>query len=127
MGLQQKGVEEAVPGYKENSFALPFGIWPKDHETVKKGEYQGASYDIKGVLLVGSEPIPSPADVKYDPYALQRVQAIQSELDRVLGRFQRHPEQRYVSDGDPNTITFPGSLSARLNKAAVGNKTVRAY
>ena len=127
MGLQQKGVDEAVPGYKENSFALPFGIWPKDREMAKRGEYQGTNYDIKGVLLVGSEPIPSPVDVKYDPYALQRVQAIQSELDRVFGRFQKHPEQRYISDGDPNTITFPSSLSARLNKAAVGNKTVRMY
>lgn len=127
VALQQEGVLEAVPGYQQRSFALPFGIWPKDRDLVKKGDYLGTSYDYKAVLLVGSEPIPSPFDVKFDPYALPRVQAIQSELDRVLGRFQKYPEQRYISDGDPDTITFPTSLSATLNKAAVGSRTTRTY
>jgi len=40
-------------------------------------------------------------------YHLPRIQAIERELTYWLTYFDRHPDQRFVSDGNPNTITLP--------------------
>ncbi|MCL4425834.1 MAG: hypothetical protein M1553_10450, partial [Firmicutes bacterium] len=66
-------------------------------------------------------------DSRFNPYRLPRVQAIQSELDRWLDYFARHPEERYVSDGDASTITIPEKALARLNPRAAAGKTVKTY
>jgi len=45
---------------------------------------------------------------------LPRIQAIERELAHWLGYFERNPGERFVSDGDPDTVTVPAELRDRL-------------
>ena len=50
----------------------------------------------------------------FDPVRLPRIQAIESELRHWLTLFERHTEERFVSDGDPTVVTVPAALRDRL-------------
>jgi len=39
---------------------------------------------------------------------------VESEISRWLDYFDRHPQERYVSDGDPATITIPQGQAPRV-------------
>ncbi len=127
LALAVKEIDQDVPGYKVRTLALPLGVWPTDRSLAFAGAYQGVSYKNDAVLLVGSDPAPSPNDKDFDPEALPRVQVFDHNLDHWLNYLAQHPDERYVSDGDPNTITFPQHLEAQFNSASAGNKTVRSY
>ena len=43
-----------------------------------------------------------------------RIQAVEADLKYWLDHFDRHPEDRYVSDGDPATLTIPRGAGAKL-------------
>lgn len=107
LALQQAKIEEAVPGYMASSVALPFGILPKKGKwLLQKGEYQGKSYDYKVAFLVGSEPTLPPYHKNFDPALVQRVQANDTELKKWLKRIKSNPNEYFISDGDPNTISI---------------------
>lgn len=127
LGLSVKTILELVPGYEMDSLALPFGAWPKDRSLVTEGEYEGVKYRNRGVLLVGAHPAPSPNATNYDPLALPRIQAIESELEKWYSYFDKNPLERYISDGDPNTITYPVQAEGKLNRDSVKGKTVKSY
>lgn len=111
-----KLVEGLVPEYKVETFALPFGIGTKEKEWSVAGNYQDTSYENVAVLLVGSTPAPSPYNKKFDPYALERVQVFEDNLDKWLEYFEKNPEQRYVSDGFDQIITVPETMLENLNQ-----------
>jgi peptidoglycan/xylan/chitin deacetylase (PgdA/CDA1 family) len=122
-----RSIQQAVPGYQVRSFALPLGLWPEDKSLVFEGSYEGATYHHDAVLLVGSDPAPSPFNKEYDPHALPRVQVFADSLERWLDYLDQNPDERYVSDGDPNIVTFPQRLDSQLNQAALKGKTPRPY
>lgn len=127
MALNVKSAVGYAPAAIVDSIALPYGKGPKDKAVLKSGSYEGTAYHNIAALLVGAEPAPSPVVRGFDPYRLPRVQAIQSELDLWLGYFKRHPEQRYVSDGDPDTVTVPKALADKIDKSKLGNAKLRTY
>jgi len=110
----EESVSAAIWPHRMNSLALPFGQLPRDRELARRGEWQGARYNYEAVLLVGAGPAPSPFSTEFDPTALPRIQACDSELGRWLGTFERHPERRYVSDGKPGVISAPQDWLTRL-------------
>lgn len=122
-----RSIQQAVPGYQVRSFALPLGMWPENKALAFDGSYEGVTYHHDAVLLVGSEPAPSPFRKDYDPHELPRVQVFADNLDRWLAYLDKNPDERYVSDGDPDTITFPQRLEPQLNRAALGSKNARPY
>lgn len=114
IALAAREVSRAVPGYTLTSLALPFGVLPDDDYLVEAGSHGETSYQHQAVLLVGAQPAPSPFSNQFRPLRLPRVQASQTELDKWLGHFRTHPEDRYVSDGDPQAITIPDGRSGDL-------------
>lgn len=122
-----RSIQQAVPGYQVRTFALPLGMWPDNKALAFDGSFEGATYHHDAVLLVGSEPAPSPYSKGYDPRELPRVQVFADNLDRWLAYLDKNPDERYVSDGDPNTITFPQRLESQLNQIALGGKSARPY
>jgi len=127
MALNVKSAQAYAPEAIVDSIALPYGKGPKNKALLKSGSYQGTSYNNIAALLVGAEPAPSPVSKGFDPYRLPRVQAIQSELDLWLGYFKRRPEQRYISDGDPDTVTVPKSMADKVDKTKLGPAKLRIY
>lgn len=122
-----KLVEEAVAGYKVRSLALPFGIFPTDKSLASNGSYEGYSYSHKAVLKVGANPAVSPNNHGFDPLSLPRVQASTKELGKWLEYFRKHPEERYISDGNPLTIALPEEKAELLNKESIGDKELIIY
>lgn len=127
MALSVKEAKRYVPNAIVDAIALPYGMSPNNKALLKSGDYEGQRYENIAALLVGAEPAPSPASKDFSPYRLPRVQAIQSELDKWLGYFKKHPEKRYISDGDPRTVAIPQALKSGLDESNLKDKKVRIY
>lgn len=115
-----------------DSVALPYGLAPKDESALKSGRFEEMSYTNIAALLVGANPAPSPVSPDFDPFRLPRVQAVDPSIatfgiDQWIRYFERHPEKRYVSDGDPNTVTVPEALSDMVDQQKLGGKKLRTY
>src|SRR4029453_18984054 len=64
--------------------------------------------------MVAGGAAASPFARTFDPVRLPRVQAVENDLKFWLTHFERNPDDRYVSDGDPDTVTVPGARKDRL-------------
>lgn len=133
LGKPQYLLESLVPGAKINSLALPFGIWPAQEwrEYLYHGQYEGVPYSHDAVLLVGSNPAKPFNHTGYSPQAMPRIRAsnfpdgnLKNFLDNALTRLDK---TRYISDGDPDTITFPQTRMADFNPDSLGDKILRTY
>lgn len=122
-----RDIEKRVPGFKVRAFTLPLGLWPENANLALEGSFEGVSYKHDAILLVGSEPAPSPNHVAYDPLALPRVQVFEDNLDIWLEYLDENPDERYVSDGDPSTVAFPEHLEDQLNPASLGSRQAKPY
>jgi peptidoglycan/xylan/chitin deacetylase (PgdA/CDA1 family) len=127
LALAVKEIQQAVPGYQVRTLALPLGIWPDNRALAFDGSFEGTSYHNDAVLLVGSDPAPSPFSGEFDPHALPRVQVFGNNLDRWLTYLAAHPDEHYLSDGDPDSVSFPQSMASHLSKSAIGKRTARSF
>ncbi|AFD07260.1 putative xylanase/chitin deacetylase [Solitalea canadensis DSM 3403] len=111
-----KEIKAFIPDYEVQSLALPLGERAKNKTYESKGSFEGTNYDHKVVLLVGSSSSVSPYDKTFSSLAMQRVQA----GDEFWGpgamvKSQLKNNSRFISDGDPATITIPESQQDKLN------------
>ncbi|MFI6319087.1 polysaccharide deacetylase family protein [Nonomuraea sp. NPDC050556] len=114
------------------TMALPFGSMPRSKKLARTGSWDGTSYDFGGVFLAGAEPSLSPYAKKFDRGAIQRIQSNGKKgecrkwcSEYWLGWLNKHPGERYVSDGDPLRISIPQAL--RGNIAPKRASQVNAY
>ena len=101
--------------------ALPYGSpYKKTHANypyILKGEYDGYEYETEAALRVGWEPEVSPFSNEFDKEFLKRCRAYDNdgkEFD-IKMVFTNLEKNRYISDGDKNTIVIPESLSNKIN------------
>lgn len=120
-------VSEALPNYQIDSFALPYGISPKNYELAIKGAYEGIQYEHKAILLVGANPAPAPNNKGFNPYRLPRVQGSTAELTKWIEYFKNNPDKKYISDGDPDTISVPKAYADEVDREKLGNRTLKIY
>jgi peptidoglycan/xylan/chitin deacetylase (PgdA/CDA1 family) len=123
-------IEKALPGYTIRTMALPYGVNPSNSSLAVKGSWGGTSYGPYGVMLVGANPSASPYSSQFDPAAIPRIRSSHLpwsckqdyEWDDWQCQLEKDPASVYVSDGDPNTISFPkseeGSLSSKFRSRA---------
>jgi hypothetical protein len=116
-------ISKYLPGYPVDTLALPFGVYPKNQKLVIEGAANGTTYHDVCAMLAGAGPAPSPASTKFKPYRIPRIipGTKLMEIGWWLDYLEKHKAQKYVSDGDPNTITVheadkPKVLAARLTK-----------
>lgn len=126
MARQAADVARLVPNYQEQSMALPFGAWPKEHRLAWEGESQGVKYKYGAVLLVGAEPAPSPYVTNFDPLALPRVQGTDTDNQMQMW-LSNLKTTRYISDGDPNVVMVPKAKALTLKADAVAPRQVLSY
>jgi peptidoglycan/xylan/chitin deacetylase (PgdA/CDA1 family) len=110
----QEWVQRHVPGYRFRSLALPMGSYPKELGWAVAGEAKGMTYKHDAILMVAGGAAPSPHAKSFDPLRLPRIQAVEKDLDYWLTYFDRNPGERYVSDGDPGTITVASGSTGKL-------------
>ncbi|HZT43253.1 MAG TPA: polysaccharide deacetylase family protein [Chthonomonadaceae bacterium] len=122
-------IHKMVPQARVDTMALPYGILPHNQALLASGTYQGQPYTNRAVLLVGAGPAPSPVSPQFDPMHLPRIvtSEVRYGMTYWLNDLKRHPERRYVSDGDPGTVTVPRTLAADVDKARLKGVALRLY
>ena len=123
----QRLIERAVPGAKVVSMALPLGSYPRNAKLALDGHWDGEAYHFGAVFLSGAEPSVSPFSSKFDPSEIRRIAVFHDKRTRFadaywLNQLEQHPEERYISDGDPTKISFPAAevdgLAAKFSAEA---------
>ncbi|MDP4180520.1 MAG: polysaccharide deacetylase family protein [Bacillota bacterium] len=131
IGGNQKKMLELVPGYKFNTFSLPFGQPTKSLQGyVVKGSYQGVDYENQVIVEVGWDPTYSPISKSFNPLSTHRVRAsgikpVDADLAWWLKNLSK--ADQYVSDGNPNTISVPKSKEDGIDKNKLKDKKVITY
>lgn len=114
-------------GYSVTSIAIPFGEYPSSDSILKSGEYNGIKYAYTAALSLNSVPSSSPFSTKFNALHIPRIRASSHYITDAIQRFKDHPELRYVSDGDPTTVSAPKDLDPSLGqlKDNLGRPVVR--
>lgn len=116
-------VTDLVPAAEVATLSLPLGVWPDDRGVAVSGSSGTGSYRHEGILLVGANPAPSPFDAAFDPLAIPRIRTnVDPEAEfestwwfEIIG--DGGSTAPFVSDGDPDSISFPAELTDRLAPA----------
>ena len=138
VGQLHQFISRYFPEYEPLALAYPFGIRPRPHlrHYALDGEYNGVSYSYPWALRVGNTGVPAmPYHINFDPSNVSRVVAsdestyyrIVPDLGYLLRRFERYPHLRFISDGDPNTITVPRELVDYVNLHSLEGRTLVVY
>ena len=121
LALGRKVVTDVIPDADVATLSLPLGISPEPARLAWEGKWRGIRYEHRGVLLVGWKPAPSPFDRSFDPRAIPRIRSSKQRgsvpsygSEYWLDHLRKNPRERYVSDGDENTIAFPQGQKSRL-------------
>lgn len=120
-------LKKYLPEYEIDSLALPYGGIPGNLDIVSKGSYQGVEFINKAILLVGSEPALPLYHKKANPQKMPRIRGSEEYIQKWLKYFENHPEERYISDGDPETITVPKSRAEYIDTDKIKNKEFIVY
>ncbi|WP_352419694.1 polysaccharide deacetylase family protein [Proteiniborus sp.] len=135
LGKQASFLESYIPDYKVNTYALSYGARPKDktlYPYLQKGQYEGMTYENIAVLNVGWDPSVSPIDKSFDPYSIHRIRASETKVDGVgmydwLAVFDKNPERRYISDGNPDIVTVPKKFEEKVDTEKLNEKELYIY
>jgi len=89
------GIDSAVAGYRVRTFALPYGIWPKNRQLAWHGSWtdpktgKAHPYNFEAVLEVAGGPTRSPYDPQFNPHSITRIQAVRDEIRMYLDRLDK--------------------------------------
>ncbi|TDE29534.1 polysaccharide deacetylase [Actinomadura sp. 6K520] len=131
-GLSEKKVQDEIGSLEDRvvqlsgahtaTLAYPFGAVPGKERWARK---QDGRYSFQGIFLAGWRPSASPFDEEFDRWNIPRIRSEGKIKENDCKKFcstawlehlDKHPAERYTSDGDPNTVTFPKASEDRLAK-----------
>ena len=127
IGVGQDSIKAYLPDdYEIVTFALPLGMWPRNRELAWRGTYRdGRTYQHTTILEVTGGPSVSPFHREWDPRSVDRFIVAPNALERQLERWEQNPANRYVSDGDPRTVTYPASMAQHLDRNRLNGRQAR--
>jgi peptidoglycan/xylan/chitin deacetylase (PgdA/CDA1 family) len=113
--------------YSVSSLSLPFDAYPSNLNLLTNGTYNKIAYSYSAILSNGSAQTDSPFSTKFDPLHIVRVKVVGNALQQAIDYFKKHPDLKYISDGDPMTVSAPKSLNAQLGdmRTDLGRPIVR--
>jgi peptidoglycan/xylan/chitin deacetylase (PgdA/CDA1 family) len=124
-------IAQIAPRANVDMLALPGGQHPrsKNNAILSDGEYRGTRYHNRAVFDAWGGPAPSPVSIKFDPLRISRIEPIEDSdgLTHWLDYLKTHPKRRYVSDGDPATISVPRTDAALVARFRLQNASLRVY
>ncbi|MGB3368136.1 MAG: polysaccharide deacetylase family protein [Acidaminobacteraceae bacterium] len=132
LGKNKIGYKDFVENYEFDLLALPFGERPKEddaREKLKSGNYEGVDYENIAILNVGWRPSYSPYSGSFDKYSILRVQSGdgKQQMRDYLDTYYNSPGLRFISDGNPNTITIPERRAEKLNQSLLEKFEIITY
>ena len=132
IALNAAKTNEILPGYEVRSLALTYGQYPQNMETLATGSFEDYSYNNEAILLIGSNPAPSPFSLDFDFLGIPRIKASEINVENLgmydwFEYFKKNPERRYVSDGDPDVVAIPQELEDQIDIEAIEGKELFLY
>ncbi|HEX8393577.1 MAG TPA: hypothetical protein VF665_14630 [Longimicrobium sp.] len=127
IGIGEDSIKAYLPAdYDIVTFALPLGMWPRERSAAWTGTYRnGKRYENKVVLEVSGGPNVSPFDNRWDPHSVDRFIVAPGALEAQLRRYAADASNRYISDGDPRTVSYPASMAQYVARDRLGGRTPR--
>lgn len=122
VGYVYNMLEEVIPKKYVHIVALPFGTpYSLKHENmdaVFDGTFDGKKYHTKTALQVAWEADYSPFNKEFNPTFLKRIRAYDNngEYFDIEYSFNTLSVNRYISDGDINTIVIPKDKKDLIKK-----------
>lgn len=135
IGYANNQILRDAPDAKITVFAAPRGQFPRDKKLwqyLKKGTFEGKNYEHKLIMLAAWRPMPSPASKDFDSNeGMERIDSING-LNGVRDWIKKLTTggtdiSRYVSDGDPNVVSYPKSDERMANLKALKASGKLAY
>lgn len=128
-------INQVVPDYEVNTYALAYGERPDSDELtalLEKGAYEGVEYKNIAILNVGWNPADSPISSEFDALSIPRIRASEMKVDNVgmydwMDYLDENPSKRYISDGVKQVNTVPKSLEGTVDSEKLGGKELYIY
>ncbi|WP_051531570.1 polysaccharide deacetylase family protein [Clostridiisalibacter paucivorans] len=127
-------INTILPEYDVNTYALCNGGRPKDEleKYLEQGEYNDVEYKNIAILNVGARPSVSPIDRDFNPLSIKRVRASETNVGNLgmysyIEGFDKNPEKKFISDGDPEVVTVPKKFEEKVDKDKVEDKYLYIY
>ena len=124
-------LDNIIPKKYVNIVALPFGSpYSLEHENMSyifNSTYNNKTYETKTTLRVGWKAESSPFSSDFNSKFLKRIRAYDNngeEFDLEMN-FNLLKNNRYISDGDINTVVIPSEKSDLLNNNI--QKNIKSY
>jgi len=133
IGQLDQLVDSLIPDYNILALSYPNGSRPADglRDLALKGIYNGIPYEYEAGFAVGpSSPLVPPDHINFTPLLAPRVRGSEGESGDLWFYFEyyeSHPEKRFVSDGDKNTIVIPNAMIDKINTNYVNDLTIVTY
>ena len=113
----QAKLQDLIGGdYLVTSLSVPSGEYPANVSLLAGGAYSGKSYTYTSAVTLGDTVCPSPFSTSFDVMHIPRITVTANTLRDVIANLKAHPELRYISDGDPATVSAPRHLAAALGQ-----------
>lgn len=118
-------------GYKVTSLSVPFGNYPANDNILKSGTYKSLSYNYTytytAAVSIAERACASPFSTAFNAYHIPRIRGSGNNILNAIQNFKQHPGLRYISDGDPTTVSAPKNLDPALGdvSADLGRPVVR--
>jgi hypothetical protein len=114
----QAKLQELIGGdYLVTGLSVPSGEYPTNESLLAGGTYNGKPYKYTSAVTLGDTLCPSPFSTSFDVMHIPRITVTANTLRDVIATLKAHPELRYISDGDPATVSAPRNLAAALGQA----------
>ncbi len=127
-------IKEIIPNYTVDFLAYPFGERPKGEQIhlIAEGSYDNHTYKNQLAMRVGAcGPNVSPLHINFEPLNMPRVTGSEWEPQDLWWFFDfyenKHPEYRYISDGNPDRIALPTQYEHKINKDKLEGKELYLY
>jgi peptidoglycan/xylan/chitin deacetylase (PgdA/CDA1 family) len=115
LGDSQQRLQTLIAsGYQVTSLSVPSGDFPGNLSLVAAGTYNGKTYKYTSAVALGETPSFSPFSKLFDPMHIPRITVTGNTLRDAIDNLKSHPELRYISDGDPTTVSAPKSVVEAL-------------
>jgi hypothetical protein len=117
LAQSQSKLEELIGGgYAVTSLAIPGGEYPKDESILVSGNYSGNTYRYASAVTLGEAASVSPFSTDFEPMHIPRITVTGDNLRDAVADLKSHRELRYISDGDPTTVSAPLELADDLGE-----------
>jgi peptidoglycan/xylan/chitin deacetylase (PgdA/CDA1 family) len=115
LGDSQQRLQTLIRGgYNVTSLAVPAGDYPADERLLASGTFNGKPYSYTSAVTLGEHLSPSPFSTLFDGMHIQRLTVKDDTLRTAIEGLKSQPGLRYISDGDPTSVSAPKELAASL-------------